>query len=503
MENYTLFLIPYIVVLIACAIYGGHRYILLAIYYRNKKNAPRLTGRLKDLPVVTVQLPVFNEQYVVERLIDSVCALDYPREKLEVQVLDDSTDETVDIARARVEHHRTRGVDIHYIHRENREGFKAGALDHGLTLARGEFVAIFDADFVVEPDMLLRSVHYFHEPDVGMVQARWGHINRDYSLLTRCQAIFLDGHFQIEHAARNRSGRFMSFNGTAGIWRRTSIEEAGGWQHDTLTEDLDLSYRAQLAGWRFVFLDDLVSPAELPMDMNGFKSQQHRWTKGAIQTAKKLLIPIFKSDLPLKVKIEAFFHLTSSTVYLYMTLLSLLLFPAIVLTTPDHYSWWQSAMRMIWFDLPLFLVATCSTSAFYMSSQREIAPGTWLKNIRWLPFLMALGIGISLNNALAVIEALIGHKSEFVRTPKHGVQKAGEDWRKKLYRGTRNVLAYIEIALGLGFAAMLGYTLLRHMWPAAPFVAIFSYGFLYTGLLSVTQWRPWAAGKKAAAAAPN
>ncbi|MGQ0506888.1 MAG: cellulose synthase family protein, partial [Myxococcaceae bacterium] len=320
-----LFLGVYFGVLFVLAVYGSHRYRMAYLYYRHKYKLPTPKGTLAQLPRVTIQLPIFNEMYVVERLVDSVCKIEYPSELLEIQVLDDSTDETCGIARAVVERNRRLGHNVVYIHRENRQGFKAGALENGLKLAQGEFVAVFDADFVPSPDFLKRTVPFFSDDKIGMVQVRWGHLNREYSILTQAQSIFLDGHFIIEHTARNRSGAFFNFNGTAGIWRRSTINDAGGWQHDTLTEDLDLSYRAQLKGWQFVFLPDVVSPAEVPVDMNAFKSQQHRWAKGSIQTARKLLPTILRSNLPTAVKREAFFHLTNNLAYLLMVLLSLLM----------------------------------------------------------------------------------------------------------------------------------------------------------------------------------
>ncbi|MFQ6047827.1 MAG: cellulose synthase family protein, partial [Phycisphaerae bacterium] len=274
---YSVFLYPYLAVAAVICLYGFHRWQLVYLYYRYRRNAPRLRACFVELPAVTVQLPMYNERYVARRIIKQACQIDYPRDRLQIQVLDDSTDQTTEIARRTVEQMRAAGHNVVYIHRDNRSGYKAGALEHGLKTATGEFVCIFDADFVPPRDILRRSIDYFTDPKVGMVQARWDHINRDHSLLTKTQAILLDGHFMIEHTARNRSGRFMSFNGTAGIWRKRCIIDAGGWQHDTLTEDLDLSYRAQLRGWRFVFLPELISPAELPPEMNAFKAQQYRW----------------------------------------------------------------------------------------------------------------------------------------------------------------------------------------------------------------------------------
>src|SRR5713101_7340766 len=317
--------------IVLLAVYGSHRYRMAFLYYRHKFKLPTPSGVLKELPKVTIQLPIYNEMYVVERLIDSVCHIDYPRELLQIQVLDDSTDETSAIARACVERNRQQGHQVVYLHREGREGFKAGALAYGLQFAEGELIGVFDADFVPSTDFLRRTVPFFADEKTGMVQVRWGHLNREFSILTQAQSIFLDGHFIIEHTARNRSGCFFNFNGTAGIWRRTAIDDAGGWQHDTLTEDLDLSYRAQLRGWQFVFVPGVIAPAEVPVEMNAFKSQQHRWAKGSIQTCRKLLPRILKSDLPFGVKAEAFFHLTANFNYILMCMLSILMFPSMVI----------------------------------------------------------------------------------------------------------------------------------------------------------------------------
>ena len=353
----TLILVVYFFILSILAIYGWHRYYLVYLYMKNKDKAPAALPPLPDaeLPPVTVQLPIFNEMYVADRLIDAVCEMDYPRELLEIQVLDDSTDETTEIAELAVRRHAARGFNIRYLHRVDRLGFKAGALEAGLNEASGLFIAIFDADFIPPADFLRQTLpHFATDPKIGMVQARWGHINQDYSLLTKIQSILLDAHFVLEHGGRNRAGAFFNFNGTAGIWRREAIASAGGWQHDTLTEDLDLSYRAQLAGWRFVFLPDVVSPAEVPVEMNSFKSQQHRWAKGSIQTCIKLLPRILRSDQPVSVKAEAFFHLSANFNYLLMSLLSILMFPAMWV----RYSMGWTEMLLI--DVPLFFAATAS-----------------------------------------------------------------------------------------------------------------------------------------------
>src|SRR5712691_11153572 len=323
-------LIPYLAILVILATYGLHRYHLVYLYLKHKNKVAKPKAKLAVKPRVTVQLPIYNELYVVERLVEAACNIRYPRELLEIQVLDDSSDGTAEIAAACVAKHRALGFNIHHIHRTNRHGFKAGALENGLKSATGESIAIFDADFIPSPTFLQDVVDYFSDTQVGMVQARWGHINREYSLLTQVESVILDGHFVIEHGGRHLSGRFFNFNGTAGIWRRQTIESAGGWEHDTLTEDTDLSYRAQLAGWKFLYLPHIVCPAELPVEMNSFKTQQSRWAKGLVQTAIKLLPRILRSDLPLKIKTEAFFHLTANITYPLMIALSFLLLPAMI-----------------------------------------------------------------------------------------------------------------------------------------------------------------------------
>src|SRR3984957_903089 len=381
-------LIPYFIVLILLAGYGVHRYILVYLYYKQKKKRTTAPAAyFDDLPRVTVQLPIFNEQYVVERLLESICKLKYPREKLDIQVLDASTDETVEVARGLVERYAALGNPISYHHRTNREGYKAGALAEGLNTAKGEFVAIFDADFTPPEDFLFRTIHHFTDPKVGMVQTRWTHINRNYSFLTNVEAILLDGHFVLEHSGRARSGVFFNFNGTAGVWRRRAIEEAGGWQHDTLTEDTDLSYRAQLKGWKFIYLQDVECPAELPIEMTAFKTQQARWAKGLIQTSKKILPMMFRSDAPFHVKLEAFYHLTANISYPLMIVLSTLLMPAMIIR------FYQGWFQMLLIDVPLFMASTLSISSFYLVSQRELFPGKWYRTFLYLPFLMALGIG--------------------------------------------------------------------------------------------------------------
>jgi cellulose synthase/poly-beta-1,6-N-acetylglucosamine synthase-like glycosyltransferase len=470
----------YFFVLSILAVYGWHRYYLVYLYTKNRDQVPVPAGTFDPLPVITVQLPVFNEMYVVDRLIGAVSRLDYPRERLEIQVLDDSTDETREIAEATVRRLTARGLDVTYLHRTDRRGYKAGALADGLRVARGEFVAIFDADFLPTPDFLRQTIHHFTDPKVGLVQARWGHINQDYSLLTKVQAILLDGHFVLEHGGRNRAGCFFNFNGTAGVWRRAAIDDAGGWQGDTLTEDLDLSYRAQLRGWRFVFLPDVIAPAEVPVEMNAFKSQQHRWAKGSIQTCRKLLPSLLAADLPLGVKAEAFFHLSANFNYPLMVLLSVLMFPAMYVRYT--MGWYE----MLLIDVPFFVAATASVGYFYMVSQQEAYPD-WRARMKYLPLLMSVGIGLSVNNTRAVIEAMLGQTSEFTRTPKYGVERSGDDWMGKKYRQLTAVQPLIEVALGLYFTGAVLYALANGIYGSLPFLVLFQAGFLYTGLLSVFQ----------------
>jgi cellulose synthase/poly-beta-1,6-N-acetylglucosamine synthase-like glycosyltransferase len=473
-------LAAYFFVLSILGMYGWHRYYLVYEYRKNSDRAPGVPPPMPDPPLVTVQLPIYNEMYVAERLIDAVCAIDYPVDRLEIQVLDDSTDETCDIVELAVRRQAARGFDITHIQRKDRSGFKAGALENGLRHARGEFIAIFDADFVPTRDFLWKTIPYFRDEKLALVQARWGHLNHDYSLLTRVQAIMLDGHFVLEHGGRNRSGCFFNFNGTAGVWRRAAIESSGGWQHDTLTEDLDLSYRAQLRGWQFMFLPDLVTPAEVPVEMNAFKSQQFRWAKGSIQTCRKLLPLLLMSDLPFKVKAEAFFHLTANFNYLLMVVLSILMFPAMYF----RYSMGWNEMLLI--DVPLFVAATLSVFRFYYISQREVHVD-WKVRVKYLPAVMAVGIGLAVNNSRAVIEALLDKPSEFTRTPKYGIERQDDGWQNKRYHQSMAIQPLIELVLGLYFTFTVFYALQHDIYGTLPFLMLFQFGFLYTGLLSIFQ----------------
>jgi cellulose synthase/poly-beta-1,6-N-acetylglucosamine synthase-like glycosyltransferase len=481
--DYSL-LLPYFAVMIILAMYGLHRYQLVWMYYRNKKNkVTEPPARFTELPRVTIQLPIYNEQYVIDRLVDAVCKMDYPKDKLQIQVLDDSTDETVGVARAVVERYAALGNPIAHHHRTNREGFKAGALHEGLKTATGELVAIFDADFVPAEDWLMKVVHHFTDPKVGMVQTRWTHLNRDYSFLTNVEAILLDGHFVLEHGGRSRSHVFFNFNGTAGMWRRQAIDDAGGWEHDTLTEDTDLSYRAQLKGWEFKYLQDVECPAELPIEMTAFKVQQARWAKGLIQCAKKDLPKVWKSNAPLRVKIEAFYHLTANISYPLMIVLSVLLLPAMI--TRFYQGWFQ----MLYIDLPLFMASTFSISSFYLVSQKELFPRKWPRTFLYLPFLMALGIGLTLTNTRAVLEALFGYQTSFKRTPKYRVEKKGEKAQAQKYRRRLGLVPWIEMLVGCYFALTVWYAIVNQNYITIPFLVLFVFGYWATGLMSLLQGR--------------
>jgi cellulose synthase/poly-beta-1,6-N-acetylglucosamine synthase-like glycosyltransferase len=476
-------LIIYFGILTVLAIYGMYRVKQVIEFWRYSKFPPQPKGSFNEaeLPLITVQLPLFNEMYVVERLVKAITEIDYPRHRLEIQVLDDSTDETVSIARATVENYARAGFDIHYLHRDDRIGFKAGALEGGMKSAKGELIAIFDADFVPRPDFLRKLVHYFTDQTVGCAQMRWAHINGSYNLLTRLQTIMLDGHFVVEQTTRNRSGNFFNFNGTAGIWRREAILLSGGWQHDTLTEDTDLSFRAQLMGWRFVYLLDEEAPAEIPVEINAFKAQQRRWAKGVLQVWFKLYRRIWYAPLPTRVKLEMFFRLTGNISYPLMIVASFMQFPLLVV----RYN--QGLHQLMMLDVPLLFFSTISVVLFYGSAiwylDKKRGRRLW-----HLPLVMALGIGLAFSNARAVIEALAGVKSDFVRTPKYRVEKTDdESWKRKKYKRKHGWLPLLELSFAFYFVLAIGYAVRMHMWGPIAFLLLFLFGYGYMGVMSLLQ----------------
>lgn len=475
----------YLLVLIGLSGYGFHRLTIVFLYWKHSRNHPSPKKPFAELPLVTIQLPVFNEMYVVDRLLDSVAAIDYPKDKLQIQILDDSTDETVSICRQGAERLRAQGFDAEHIHRTDRTGYKAGALENGTKFAKGDYLFILDADFVPNPDVLRKTIHFFSDDRIGMIQTRWGHLNRTFNVLTRIQAMFLDGHLELEQTARNRSGRFFTFNGTAGIWRKCCIADAGGWEHDTLTEDMDLSYRAQLKGWRFIFLNNVETPAELPVDMDGFKSQQHRWTKGSIQVCKKVLPAIWKSNVPLSVKLEATAHLTSNFAYLLLICLCFLIYPN------QHAQQDLGTVGYYLVNGTIFFFSSASVALFYFMSQKALRPKTWWKEIPYLPLLLALGIGMSISNAKAVLEAIFNHQTAFVRTPKYGIdQKVKSDWKKSSYKAMKTLTPFIELLFGFFFLFVVLEAAMQHRWASAILLLPFPVGFFYTSLSSLARLLP-------------
>ncbi len=487
----------YFLVLIGLSGYGFHRLMILSLYLKHAHQQPEPQEEFAELPLVTVQLPCYNELHVMERLLTSVSKIDYPQDKLQIQVLDDSTDETTEICKIEVAKLIERGFDAEHVHRTDRTGYKAGALENGTTTAKGEYLFILDADFVPNPDVLLKTIHYFTDEKIGLIQTRWEHINRTFNALTRVQAMFLDGHLELEQTARNRSGRFFTFNGTAGVWRKSCIEDAGGWEHDTLTEDMDLSYRAQLKGWKFIFLNHVTTPAELPVDMEGFKSQQHRWTKGSIQVCKKILLDIWKSDAPLYCKMEATAHLTSNFAYLLLFLLCFLIYPK----QQTELTWFADhGISEHLLNFPIFFFGSVSVTLFYLVSQKSVRPNTWMKDILYLPLLLALGIGMSVNNAKAVIEALFNHETAFVRTPKYGINTEKQEkkpaWKSSHYKAIKSLTPIVELAFGLFFSIVVVDNAINGNWIATVLLLPFPIGFFYTSLSSISQQLPAILAKK-------
>jgi cellulose synthase/poly-beta-1,6-N-acetylglucosamine synthase-like glycosyltransferase len=475
-----LILTAYLITLSILFFYGMHGFFLVYLYNKFKEVKYEPKGRFEELPKVCIQLPVYNEALVVDRLIEAVCKMNYPKEKMEIQVLDDSTDETQEVLKRIVEEKKKENFNIIYHHRDNRYGFKAGALKEGLEMTDAEFIAIFDADFIPNPEFLNRTIHYFTDPKVGMVQTRWEHLNDEYSLLTRAQALALDGHFVMEQQVRNKAGFFINFNGTAGIWRKSCILDAGNWQPDTLTEDLDLSYRAQLKGWKFIFINDFTSPSELPIEINALKNQQFRWTKGAIETAKKILPLVWKSSVPLKIKLYSTFHLTMNIVFPLIVIAGLLAVPLVYVKNTGNYDEYFAFMS-------IFTLAFISSFLMYMYSQKDVYPD-WKRRIYLFPVFMAGSMGFALNNTKAVIEGLLNKKSEFVRTPKFRIESDNDNPhpKKKKYAVTKiSPMIVIELIFALWALFGIGLAAYYTEIAAIPFLSMYFLGYGVIAVMSI------------------
>ncbi|MEO0089206.1 MAG: cellulose synthase family protein [candidate division WOR-3 bacterium] len=472
----TLILILYFVILAILSLYGIHRYFLIFLYLKGRKKVIKPKSYFKELPKVTIQLPIYNEKFVCERLINSVCQIDYPLDKLEIQVLDDSTDETQEILKRLVKKYQEKGINIKYFHRNNREGYKAGALQRGLMKAEGDFIAVFDADFIVPRDFLLKTIHYFTDEKVGMVQTRWGHINKNYSLLTRLQAILLDGHFIIEHIARSHNNLFFNFNGTAGIWRKKTLLQTGGWDGSTLAEDLDISLRAQLLGWKFIYLPNYVVYAELPIEINSFKAQQYRWAKGGVQTAKKMLGIILNSKIPFKQKLESFFHLTANFSFPLMLILTIITFPAAIIRYGLNFK------HILMVDFPLFFFSAFSFFLFYLITQKDLTPN-WKKEIKYIIMAMSLGTALAISNSTAVFEALLNLNSEFIRTPKYGITEEKKFMKEGYILNFKNSIRYLEIIFTFYLLVGIIAVLFQQVFLTFPFLLFFPIGYFYLTFL--------------------
>lgn len=470
----------YFIITTILALYGFHNLITTIMYLRMKTPKKRRTETElpKEWPHVTVQLPVFNEKYTVERLLRAVTRLDYPADRLQIQVLDDSTDDTFNLISKLVEDYQRRGVNIELIHRTDRKGYKAGALDHGLRFASGELIAIFDADFVPKPDWLKRTVPSFQNPHLGCLQTRWGHTNQQYNSLTQAEAMGIDGHFIIEQTVRSKNGFFLNFNGTAGLWRRACIEDAGGWQWDTLTEDLDLSYRAQMRGWKFDYLPDVVVPAELPPQVEAYKKQQFRWAKGSFQVVRKILPSVLKANLPLKVRGMALLHLTGYFVHPLMLSVLLLTLPVGLLI--------PGAFRVF----PVSIIAGLGPPLLYLTATATQHKSI-LKRMRIFPVLVIVGFGLSLSTTVAVLEGLFSKGGAFIRTPKLNVGNQPKHKQKvdRAYVAPLNAMVWVEIALGL-YALVTGLVLMPYLgWSILFWMTIYMLGFFYIAGLNLLQHR--------------
>jgi len=472
-------LFTYIGSLMILFTFGSHGFIMIYYYLKHRHQRDDFSAKLESFPVVTLQLPIYNEMYVIERLIKTVCEIDYPIDKLEIQVLDDSTDETVEIVANIVKEYQLRGFDIQHIHRTDRSGYKAGALKEGLKVAKGEFVGIFDADFIPRKNFLKIVLPFFKDPKIGMVQTRWEHLNRAYSLVTQIQALALDGHFVLEQQVRNKAGYFINFNGTSGVWRKECIFDAGNWEADTLTEDLDLSYRAQLKGWKFRYLTDFTTPSEVPSEINSLKSQQFRWTKGAIETARKMLFRVWAAKLPLKTKIMCTFHLTNNIVFPFILVACLLNMPIVLIKNTGLYDTYFIFMSV-------FVLAFIASFLFYLYSQKDVYED-WRSRILLFPVFMAGSMGFAINNTKAVFEALINKKSEFVRTPKYGIEGDKDKWQDKKYVHKKVVKfsVVLELIIALYSLACVVVSAVTLQISAIPFQLMYTFGFGLVAYLSI------------------
>lgn len=471
----------YLLVIFGLSLYGINSFITTILYLwsnsqvKKRKKAPPL----KKWPAVTIQLPIYNEKYTVERLLKAVTKLDYPSERIQIQVLDDSTDDTAKLVKGLVEVYKSQGVNLEWLHRTNRQGYKAGALSEALPSATGELIAIFDADFVPKPDWLKKTVPLFQNRKLGCLQTRWGHTNRNYSALTRAEAMAIDGHFIIEQTARSRNDLFLNFNGTAGMWRRACIEDAGGWQWDTLTEDLDLSYRAQLRGWKIDYLPDVVVPAELPAQVEAFKKQQFRWAKGSFQVVRKILPQVFESALPWRIRLMAVLHLTGYFVHPLM-LASLLLTLPVGLLFPDAFQLF-----------PISVIAGMGPPLLYLLATAPHSPPL-SERVRLLPLLTMTGFGISLSTSIAVLQGLTKKGGAFVRTPKLNLSNSHKQLKDIEYRYLPPISPLVWVEIGLGIYALITGIVLQPQigWGVVPWMIIYTLGYFYIAGLNLIQHAP-------------
>lgn len=493
MSLFALFiLIAHFSLLLLLCLFGLHRLSLVLRWFRHKNVKPEISARFSELPTITVQVPLYNERFVAERIVDACAALDYPADKLQIQIVDDSTDDTSVLVEQRIEYHRSHGLNnIEHIRRKNRKGYKAGALRDAMEFSTGEYIAIFDADFVPEPFLLRETIDYFCDEKVGMVQFRWEYLNRNSSRFTEAQSMMLDAHFVLEQQVRFASDMFFNFNGTAGVWRKDAIIDAGNWSADTLTEDMDLSYRAQMRGWKMLYLNHVSCAGEIPADMNAFKSQQHRWAKGGIQVMKKMLGKVWGASYPLSRKLESTFHLGNNLAYL-IVLIDTIFFLIPSLWVREVYQ----IKQIFWLDFPFLMFASGGHLIYLFFGQVALGRSKWVAFL-YLPMLMLLGIQLAFNNARAGLEALLGKESEFVRTPKSGettcrtLQTEGVD--HKLYDVALPKSAVVEFVVGVVYMLVLVWAVGYEKWAVLPFLALLVVGFLTTAVTGL--FRRFSAGK--------